>query len=344
LPDNPNGASGAIVVVDRLVKSFPIMYGIMPAIKHFGRIPRREVLHGISLSVRRGELFGLLGANGAGKTTLLKMLATLSIPDSGTIHIDGINAVRNPMAAKRRIGLCTSEERSFYFRLSARQNLEFFGTLMGVRGNALNRRIQEVVEMVDLGSAIDRPFSGFSSGMRQRLTVARALISDPPVLFFDEPTRAVYPVHAEELRRLMRDYLVGELGKTLVLATNLLDEAWALCDTIAVLKQGLVVACGPPNSLDTNFTRMLRYQIVIDQLDEALVARAKALAGLSSFASSESAEGFVLDIEIAPSERSLTELLSAVSSNGATVRALRSETVRPIDIFSDLVRVTDNDE
>jgi ABC-2 type transport system ATP-binding protein len=180
--------------------------------------------------------------------------------------------------------------------------------------------------------------------MRQRLTVARALISDPPVLFFDEPTRAVDPVHAEELRRLMRDYLVGELGKTLVLATNLLDEAWGLCDTIAVLKQGMVVACGPPNSLDTNFTRMLRYQIVIDQLDEALIARAKAIPGLSSFASSESAEGFVLDIEIAPSERSLTELLSAVSSNGATVRALRSEAVRPIDIFSDLVRVTDNDE
>jgi hypothetical protein len=89
---------------------------------------------------------------------------------------------------------------------------------------------------------------------------------------------------------------------------------------------------------------MLRYQIVIDQLDEALIARAKAIPGLSSFASSESAEGFVLDIEIAPSERSLTELLSAVSSNGATVRALRSEAVRPIDIFSDLVRVTDNDE
>ena len=224
-----------MIVVDRLVKSFPITYGIVPTIKYFGRIPRREVLHGISLSVRRGELFGLLGANGAGKTTLLKMLATLSIPDSGTIRIDGINAVRSPMAAKRRIGLCTSEERSFYFRLSARQNLEFFGTLMGVRGDALRRRIKEVVKMVDLTSAIDRPFSSFSSGMRQRLTVARALISDPPLLFFDEPTRAVDPVHAEELRRLMRDYLVGELGKTVVLATNLLDEAWAVCDTIAVL-------------------------------------------------------------------------------------------------------------
>jgi ABC-2 type transport system ATP-binding protein len=320
------------------------MYGIMPTIKHFGRIPRREVLHGISLSVRRGELFGLLGANGAGKTTLLKMLATLSIPDSGTIRIDGINAVRNPMAAKRKIGLCTSEERSFYFRLTARQNLEFFGTLMGVRGRALRKRIKEVVAMVDLGSAIDRPFSGFSSGMRQRLTVARALIADPPLLFFDEPTRAVDPVHAEELRRLIRDELVGKHGKTVVLATNLLDEAWALCDTIAVLKQGMVVACGPPNSLDTSFTRMLRYQIVINKLDDALVTRAKAIPGLSSFASSESSEGYVLDIELSPSERSLTELLSAISSNGATVHAFRTEAVRPIDIFSDLVRVTDTDE
>jgi ABC-2 type transport system ATP-binding protein len=344
LPDKPEVATGAMIVVDRLVKSFPIKYGIVPTIKHFGRIPRREVLHGISLSVRRGELFGLLGANGAGKTTLLKMLATLSIPDSGTIRIDGINAVRSPMAAKRRIGLCTSEERSFYFRLTARQNLEFFGTLMGVRGKALRKRIKEVIEMVDLGAAIDRPFSGFSSGMRQRLTVARALISDPPLLFFDEPTRAVDPVHAEDLRRLMRDDLVGKMGKTLVLATNLLDEAWALCDTIAVLKQGMVVACGPPNSLDTGFTRMLRYQIVIDQLDEELMARARAIPGLSSFEASTSDEGFVLDIELTPSDRSLTDLLSAVSSNGATVRAFRTESVRPIDIFSDLVRVTDADE
>jgi len=344
LPDSPDVNTGAMIVVDRLVKSFPTMYGIMPTIKHFGRIPRREVLHSISLSVRRGELFGLLGANGAGKTTLLKMLATLSIPDSGTIRIDGINAVRSPMAAKRRIGLCTSEERSFYFRLSARQNLEFFGTLMGVRGRSLRKRIKEVIRMVDLESAMDRPFSGFSSGMRQRLTVARALIADPPLLFFDEPTRAVDPVHAEELRRMIRDDLVGKMGKTVVLATNLLDEAWTLCDTIAVLKQGEVVACGPPNSLDTNFTRMLRYQIVVDQLDDALVERAKAIPGLSLFESSISAEGFVLDIEIAPSELSLTQLLSAVSSNGATVRAFRTEAVRPIDIFSDLIRVTDNDE
>ena len=328
-----------MLIVDRLVKSFPVKYGIVPTIRHLGRVPRREVLHDISLHVRRGELFGLLGANGAGKTTLLKILATLSIPDRGSIFIDGINAVRSPMAAKRRIGLCTSEERSFYFRLSARQNLEFFGTLSGVRGPRLKTRIDEVVEMVDLGQAIDRPFSSFSSGMRQRLTVARALISDPPLLFFDEPTRAVDPVHSEELRRLMRDELVLRQGKTVVLATNLLDEAWEVCDTIAVLKQGLVVACGPPNSLDTGFARMLRYQITVSALDEALLERARAVPGLSSLDTSETKEGFVLDVSIAPSERSLTELLRAVSANGAMVRALRSEDVRPIDIFSDLMRV-----
>jgi hypothetical protein len=106
----------------------------------------------------------------------------------------------------------------------------------------------------------------------------------------------------------------------------------------------MVVACGPPNSLDTGFTRMLRYQIVIDQLDEELMARARAIPGLSSFEASTSDEGFVLDIELTPSDRSLTDLLSAVSSNGATVRAFRTESVRPIDIFSDLVRVTDADE
>ncbi|HXW77356.1 MAG TPA: ABC transporter ATP-binding protein, partial [Candidatus Eremiobacteraceae bacterium] len=227
-------------------KSFPVAYGFLAPIKYRGRIPRKEVLHGISFRVERGELFGLLGPNGAGKTTLLKMLCTLTTPDHGTITIDGLDAVANPDGVKRRIGLCSSEERSFYFRLTARENLEFFGALAGLRGKKLQERIEEVVALVDLGSAIDVWFAGFSSGMRQRLTLARSMLADPPILFLDEPTRAVDPVHTEELRRLIRDELVDKRGKTVIMATNLLEEAWQLCDRVAIMRRGTVAALGPP--------------------------------------------------------------------------------------------------
>lgn len=232
------------------------MYSVKSAIavrgvsKGFAR--KKNVLCDVDLEVCRGELFGLLGPNGVGKTTLLKMMATLVLPDRGSVSIDGIDAVARPMLARSRIGFCSSEDRSFYFRLTARQNLRFFGALAGLRGRRLSERVEETLGEVRLLDAMDRRFGEFSSGMRQRLVVARALLSDPPILLFDEPTRAVDPIHADELHRLMRDELVGRRGKTVVLATNLLQEAWALCDRVAVVSNGGIAVVGPPEQLNAH--------------------------------------------------------------------------------------------
>ncbi|MBV8670284.1 MAG: ABC transporter ATP-binding protein, partial [Candidatus Eremiobacteraeota bacterium] len=143
-------------------KSFPQAYGLSAWLKHRGRVPRRRALDEVSLTVAHRKLYGLLGPNGAGKTTTLKLMATLSLPDRGSITIDGIDAGRQPEEVKRRIGLCTSEERSFYFRLTARENLEFFGALAGVRRRYRVKRIAEVVDIVDLTHAIDQRFSAYS--------------------------------------------------------------------------------------------------------------------------------------------------------------------------------------
>ena len=332
-----------MIVVEQLRKSFPIAYGIFPNIRYRGRIPRKEVLHGLDMRVERGELFGLLGPNGAGKTTLLKMLCTLTTPDAGTITIDGIDATSNPMAVKRRIGLCSSEERSFYFRLSARQNLEFFGALAGLTGDHLQERIEEVVSLVDLGDAIDKKFSGFSSGMRQRLTMARAMLSDPPILYLDEPTRAVDPVHAHELRVLIRQELVNRRGKTVVLATNLLDEAWEICDRVAILRRGVIAACGAPKELDANYARLLRYHITVDRTDDALMARMLAVPGVTTVDLTEVHDGVTLEVELEPTDdRSITELLRAASSDGIIVRAFTFEEPKPMEVFTDITQ--DNDE
>ncbi|MBC5825231.1 MAG: ABC transporter ATP-binding protein [Candidatus Eremiobacteraeota bacterium] len=332
--------SATMISVEHLEKSFPISYRISAWIKHRGAPPRRTVLHDICLSVRRGELFGLLGPNGAGKTTLLKVLATLAIPDRGAIVVDGIDAATDALGVKARIGLCTSEERSFYFRLSARENLTFFGAMVGLHGKPLERRIKEVVEVVDLEADLDRRFDGYSSGMRQRLTLARALLSDPEILFLDEPTRAVDPIHAESLRTLIKQELVQRRGKTVVLATNLLDEAWNLCDTVAVLRAGRIAAIGPPKSLDARFMgmRLLRYQITVDRIDDAIMARTRAIAGLARLDAAPCADGFVLDVEVEQSGPALTELLRAVSANGVTVRNLVSQEARPLEVFTDLTR------
>ena len=334
-----------MIVVDNLRKSFPISYGIIPNIKYRGRIPRREILHGISFTVKRGELFGLLGPNGAGKTTLLKLLCTLTTPDAGTITVDGIDAAKHPIAVKRRIGLCSSEERSFYFRLTARENLEFFGSLAGLSGELLRNRIKHVAEVVDLTDALETKFSGFSSGMRQRLTMARAMLSDAPILYLDEPTRAVDPVHAEQIRTLIREELVDRQGKTVILATNLLDEAWALCDRLAIMRRGTIAAIGPPKELDASYARLLKYQITVDKSDEALLQRVRAVPGVTTVVAVDVPGGVNVEVEIEPTnERSVTELMRAVSDNGVVVRSFTFDEPRPMEVFTDITQAGGDDE
>jgi ABC-2 type transport system ATP-binding protein len=321
------------VVVRDVAKSFPVSLNLTDWIRYRGSVPRRTVLHDISLSVHTGELYGLLGANGAGKTTLLKMLATLCIADRGQILISGIDANKRPMAVKQRIGLCTSEERSFYYRLTARDNLRFFGALTGLVGDELETRVEEVVGLVDLSEAIDRRFDTFSSGMRQRLALARALLGDPDIIFFDEPTRAVDPLHAREIRSLIRDELVTRLGKTGVLATNSLEEAWAICDTVAILHEGRIVTTGAPRDLDRRFTPFVRYHITLDGASPGLTGALQALGGVLGVTSSQTSDGITMSIELDPSASSVNEVFNAVAESGVRVRSFRSEDPQPLDVF-----------
>lgn len=305
-------------------KSFPNAYGLGAWLRHRGRIPRRRALNDVCLAIAPRQLYGLLGPNGAGKTTTLKLMATLSLPDAGTITIDGIDAQRYPEEIQRRIGLCTSEERSFYFRLTARENLEFFGALAGLKAGLRSRRIGDVVEMVDLTEAVDQRFSAYSSGMRIRLALARALLADPDILLLDEPTRGVDPVHAEAIRSLMRDELVGRQGKTIVLTTNMLEEAWAVCDEVAIINAGKIVAHGAPAQLGRRIGGRMRYAISFDRLHPDLVNDVRGLPGVLEASSAAGAQ--TLNVTLVAGGRALTDVLQAVTRNGVTVFA-----VRPLD-------------
>ena len=288
-------------------------------------------------SFDRGELFGLLGANGAGKSTILRILAGLGVADRGTVRVDGIDARTSPLELRRKVGLCCTDERSFYYRLSGRLNLEYFGALAGLDAARLRERIADVARAVDLTGDLDRRFDAFSSGMRQRLGIARALLADPEVLILDEPTRAVDPMHAASIRAFVRDELVGRRGKTVLLATNVLDEAWELCERIAVLRRGRIAAIAPPSELDAYAGAPLRYAITIDRSDAALLDRTRAVAGLLDLQVAGDAPNVRLEVVLRPEPHALTELLRAVSANGVCVSSVRPQERRPAEIFADLV-------
>jgi ABC-2 type transport system ATP-binding protein len=325
------------VSVEHVTKTFPKRHDFLTWIRHRGSPPRFRAVDDISFSVARGELFGLLGENGAGKSTILQMLSGLATPDAGKICVDGIVGNQSSAAScelRRRIGLCTAEERSFYYRLTARQNLSFFGTLSGLHGRALNERIEIVGRFVDLSDKLDRNFESYSSGMRQRLAIARALLTDPPVLLLDEPTRAVDPVHARDIRTLIRSLVVNE-GKTAVLCTNLLDEAWELCDRIAVINAGQIITIANPADLVSQGGRR-RYSVLLDRIDAGLISRTRAVEGLSDIIVEEHPRGMRLVAELDDGPRTLTDLLRAVSSDGVSVEHVAPEETSPFQVYSSL--------
>jgi ABC-2 type transport system ATP-binding protein len=236
----------AAIVVEGLQKSFPAgaAFWAMPLAR-----AQKMVLAGVSFSVAGGEIFGLLGHNGAGKTTLLKILATLLAPNGGRASILGHDVAAEAPAVRRRLGYCPGSERSFYLRLSARENLRFWGVLNHLPPGRATGRISALFEALGLGAAADEPVRNFSSGMLQRLSLARALLHEPQILLLDEPTRSLDPAAAGWLREYLRAELAGRQGRAVLLATHNLSEADAVCDRVAILDRGRICALGTPADL-----------------------------------------------------------------------------------------------
>src|SRR6266567_6122615 len=201
-----------------------------------------EAVRGVSFEVNEGELFGLLGPNGAGKTTTIKMLVTLLIPSSGAARVLGHDVVSDARAVRRKIGYVFGGDRGAYERLSGLDNLRYFSELYGVPPKVQKRRIPELLELVGLTGREKERVEGYSRGMKQRLHIARGLLHDPPVVFLDEPTIGVDPVGARDLRATIAALTDG--GKTVLLTTHYMFEADALCDRIAVIARGRIVAQG----------------------------------------------------------------------------------------------------
>lgn len=200
----------------------------------------------VDLAIEKSRIFCLLGPNGAGKTTLIKILCCLIIPDGGSAFINGLDIIKNEREIKSQIGLLTSNERSFYWRLTGRQNLEFFANLYDLPVKKINAKIEHLSDILGIDE-IDRPFQEYSTGARHKLALARSLINDAEIIFMDEPTKSLDPLAAAHLRKIIKD-LAHKFKKAIFLTTHNTQEAESLADTIAVMDKGKIKFCG---SLDT---------------------------------------------------------------------------------------------
>jgi len=205
-------------------------------------------LDAVSLTVEEGVLFGLLGANGAGKTTLLRLVCTLLRPSAGRIEVLGHDSRRDAEAVRRCVGVVLGGERAVYWRLTGRENLLYAAALHGVPPAVARARASDLLRLVGLSDRADDLVERYSTGMRQRLGLARALMPDPPILVLDEPTAGLDPAGVAELRRLLGE-LRGARTRTILLATHNVAEAERLCDVVGILHRGRLVACDSPAAL-----------------------------------------------------------------------------------------------
>ena len=266
-----------------------------------------EAVRGVSFEIREGELFGLLGPNGAGKTTTIKMLITLLIPTSGRALVLGHDVVDDSRWVRERIGYVFGGDRGLYERLSALDNLRYFAELYGVDPKRQRARIDELLELVGLEGREKERVEGYSRGMRQRLHIARGLLHDPPVIFLDEPTIGVDPVGARELRATIGSLKAA--GKTVLLTTHYMFEADSLCDRIAVIAKGRIVAEGTPRELKAQVSEGIVVEVEVYGIEEESVDALRAIEGVTSVAVEDQDQAQVVVVQAAAGHEPTHDIL-----------------------------------
>ena len=276
---------------------------------------KRETLavNNISFEVRRGELFGMLGPNGAGKTTTIKMMTTLLLPTSGQIKVLGHDVAKDPFAVRKRIGLVLGGERGLYTRVTARQNLRYFADLYAVPMNIREKRIDDLLERVDLMERADTRVEDYSRGMKQRLHLAKGLINDPEVIFLDEPTIGLDPEAALDARRMIKE-LVQE-GKTLLLTTHYMYEADELCDRIAVINKGKIVALDTPKGLKSLVKDLCIIEVEGFGITDKDTEMLRSLPGVKAVSATMNEDKQVLRVQVVEASEMLTPVANKLGES-----------------------------
>lgn len=316
------------VKIKNLSKTYPASF---PRLKRFFRMklsPPVEALRDVSFEIGDGEVFGLIGRNGAGKTTLTKIIATLVQPTSGAVSIKNFDSVADEVKVRSLIGLATAEERSFYWRLTTEQNLLFFARLYGLKDADANRRIGELCDELDLNELKKRPFSELSTGNKQRLAIARAILPQPPILLLDEPTRSLDPFAAQAMRDLIKSFK----GVSILLTSHNLAEIEELCGRVAIISKGEIRAVDTPSNLRRQTKQNQKVRINVRGISEDFL-RENLLAKMLNFTSETHGATTSIIFEREADDDSLSEMMRFLTTHGAKITDVETEKPTLLDVL-----------
>jgi ABC-2 type transport system ATP-binding protein len=281
-------------------------------VKQYGDI---EAVRSLSFAIRRGEIFGFLGPNGAGKTTTISMLSCLLKPTGGTATVAGYDVVKAPQQVKRRIGL-VPQELALYPTLSARDNLNFYGRIYGLRGRTLRQRVDETLEMVGLAERDKSAVETFSGGMKRRLNIAAGLLHRPEVLFLDEPTVGVDPQSRnaifEHVEHLNAD------GMTVLYTTHYMEEAERLCHRVAIIDEGHIIALDTPRKLVADLGGGIIHLGVANGMAGGLLEQIRALPEVRTVTQFDGK----VKVETTQAQEALVSLLALFNRTDTDITAL----------------------
>jgi ABC-2 type transport system ATP-binding protein len=296
---------------------------------------RKEVLKGIDLQIKEGEIFGILGPNGAGKTTLLSILSTLLLPDRGKVQILGIDALTNGARIRERVNI-SSGNANFLWSLTVKENLHFYAMLYGLVGRQRKEKVNALIDLLDLREHQNVLFDRISTGMKQRLSLAKCLLNDPDVLFLDEPTVGLDPNAAARIRGEILS-IQKERKMTVLLTTHNMREAESLCGRIAFLKEGEILTTGTAEALK----RMVRVGDVVRVEFQGTISEDDLLRadGVINYSISRN----LCEIIVDDGERRLGPLVVVLSQGGADIRKVTLRQTDLEDVFVEFTKEIDSD-
>ncbi len=303
------------------------------------RGPFIEALSDVDLQVEEGEVFGILGPNGAGKTTLIKILCTLVLHDRGEVYVNGYDVQKQPSMVLESLQAVLPGSRGFTWRLSGRQNLEFYALLYGLDEGASKKRIDYLLNITGLEDRADDSFQRFSTGMQRKLLLCRGLLKDTPIVLFDEPTTGLDPFSASEFRRLIRDQLVGEEGKTILLSTHNLREAQEICDRIAILDRGKITVCDTPDNIRSKMFDESRFNVTFHEAPyrdshEDMLDMIETIPGVYGVTPEIGPENDFIGLSFNVDKNiDLSQILNVLLGNNLKIKALNTEEPTLEDAF-----------
>ena len=324
------------IEVRGLSKSYPVPRPLWSLLRRRIQGDSILALDRISFSMVQGEVLGLLGPNGAGKTTLINILCTLLTPTAGEVRVGGHDLRTSPELARALIGLVTSNERSFYWRLTGRQNLQFFAALYRVPEDDANRRIADFLDALDVADFADRRFDSYSTGIRQRFAFARALMHKPCILFMDEPTKGLDPNASVALLHLIQERILETWRPTIIITSHNLTEIETLCDRVAIVDQGRLLRIGTIGELTRGIRSYETYAVQVEN------AGGEMLEGLATLLGPDrvrirAGSTSTLELSLGEGKRNLSSALQYILDHGGEILRCEPMEVSLADVFRETV-------